>query len=195
LFNSCFFCFISPSPVLSFVFFLTFLAPLNLIYCSGTGNHNKGDSRYSFEQLNSRYLKEVFTDESNIKQNIIDFIKSLDENDSISFYNLEPKEQNYLRHALFISELDSKTFPLLNTRYKTFVNGTQGYLGKKIRALLQEEYPNIEVKTYQIPAQEVSQLRTVLGGYDVAFKKQEKQGAFSHVIDASLVKFCCLIRR
>jgi hypothetical protein len=36
-------------------------------------------------------------------------------------------------------------------------------------------------------AQEVSQLRTVLGGYDVAFKKQEKQGAFSHVIDASLV--------
>jgi N-acetyl-gamma-glutamylphosphate reductase len=37
----------------------------------------------------------------------------------------------------------------LNTRYKTFVNGTQGYLGKKIRALLQEEYPNIEVKTYQ----------------------------------------------
>jgi hypothetical protein len=27
----------------------------------------------------------------------------------------------------------------------------------------------------------------VLGEYDVAFKKQEKQGAFSHVIDASLV--------
>jgi hypothetical protein len=65
-----------------------------------------------------------------IKQNIIDFIKSLDENDSISFYNLEPKEQNYLRHALFISELDSKTFPLLNTRYKTFVNGTQGYFSE-----------------------------------------------------------------
>jgi YidC/Oxa1 family membrane protein insertase len=196
----CFFCFISPSSVLSFVFFLTFSTPLisciscsvfnseaNLIYCSGTGNHNKGDSRYSFEQLNPRYLREVFTDESNIKQSIVDFVRSLDENDSVSFHNLELKEQNYLRHALFISELDSKTFPLLNTRYKTFVNGTQGYLGKKIRILLQEEYPNIEVKTYQIPAQEVSQLRTVLGEYDVAFKKQEKQGAFSHVIDASLV--------
>jgi hypothetical protein len=80
---------------------VVFNSEANLIYCSGTGNHNKGDSRYSFEQLNSRYLKEVFTDESNIKQNIIDFIKSLDENDSISFYNLEPKEQNYLRHAFF----------------------------------------------------------------------------------------------
>jgi hypothetical protein len=56
--------------------------------------------------------------------------------------------------------------------------------------LLQEEYPNIEVKTYQIPAQEVSQLRTVLGEYDVAFKKQEKQGAFSHVIDASKYSLC-----
>jgi hypothetical protein len=53
--------------------------------------------------------------------------------------------------------------------------------------LLQEEYPNIEVKTYQIPAQEVSQLRTVLGEYDIVFKKSEKQGAFSHVVDASLV--------
>jgi N-acetyl-gamma-glutamylphosphate reductase len=71
---------------------------------------------------------------------------------------------------------------LLNTRYKTFVNGTQGYLGKKIRVLLQEEYPNIEVKTYQIPAQEVSQLRTVLGEYDVAFKKQEKQGVKFFII-------------
>ena len=166
---------------------VVFNSEANLIYCSGTGNHNKGDSRYSFEQLNPRYLREVFTDESNIKQSIVDFVRSLDENDSVSFHNLELKEQNYLRHALFISELDSKTFPLLNTRYKTFVNGTQGYLGKKIRILLQEEYPNIEVKTYQIPAQEVSQLRTVLGEYDVAFKKQEKQGAFSHVIDASLV--------
>jgi hypothetical protein len=50
------------------------------------------------------YLKEVFADESNIKQSIVDFVRSLDENDSISFHNLEPKEQNYLRHALFISE-------------------------------------------------------------------------------------------
>ncbi|WP_369178518.1 type II-B CRISPR-associated RNA-guided endonuclease Cas9/Csx12 [Candidatus Thiodubiliella endoseptemdiera] len=166
---------------------VVFNSEANLIYCSGTGNHQKGDVRWAFEQLKPKYLKEVFGDETNIKQNIIDFIKSLNENDSISFHNLEEKEQNYLRHALFISELDNRTFPLLNTRYKTFVNGTQGYLGKQIRKLLQEKYPNIQVKTYQIPAQEVSQLRTVLGEYNDSFAKQAKQGAFSHVVDASLV--------
>lgn len=172
---------------------VVFNSEANLIYCSGTGNHQKGDARWTFEQLKPKYLKEIFGDETNIKQNIIDFIKSLNENDSISFHNLEEKEQNYLRHALFISELDNQTFPLLNTRYKAFVNGTQGYLGKQIRKLLQEKYPNIQVKTYQIPAQEVSQLRTVLGEYNKSFVKhekqeeQKKQGAFSHVVDASLV--------
>ncbi|CAB5506478.1 type II-B CRISPR-associated RNA-guided endonuclease Cas9/Csx12 [Bathymodiolus thermophilus thioautotrophic gill symbiont] len=167
---------------------VVFNSEANLIYCSGAGNHNKGEDRWAFEQLKPRYLKEVFGDETNIKQNIIDFINGLDGNDSISFHNLEVKEQNYLRHALFITELDSKTFPLLNTRYKTFVNGTQGYLGKQIRKLfLRQEYTNIEVKTYQIDAQEVSQLRTVLGEQDKAFEKQERQGAFSHVVDASLV--------
>ncbi len=166
---------------------VVFNSEANLIYCSGTGNHQKGDARWAFEQLKPKYLKEIFGNETNIKQNIIDFIKSLSENDSISFHNLEEKEQNYLRHALFISELDNRTFPLLNTRYKTFVNGTQGYLGKQIRKLLQEKYPNIQVKTYQIPAQDVSQLRTVLGAYSKEFEKQERQGAFSHVVDASLV--------
>ncbi len=166
---------------------VVFNSEANLIYCSGTGNHQKGDNRWTFEQLKPNYLEEIFGNETNIKQNIIDFIKSLSENDSISFHNLEEKEQNYLRHALFISELDNQTFPLLNTRYKTFVNGTQGYLGKQIRKLLQEKYPNIQVKTYQMPAQDVSQLRTVLGAYSKEFEKQERQGAFSHVVDASLV--------
>ena len=166
---------------------VVFNSEANLIYCSGTGNHQKDDNRWSFEQLNHNYLNEVFAGETNIKQAIISFVNGLDENDSISFHNLEDKEQNYLRHALFIRELDGKTFPILNTRYKTFVNGTQGYLGKKIRKLLQEKYPNIEVKTYQIPAQEVSQLRTVLGEANGNLKKQERQGAFSHVVDAALV--------
>ena len=166
---------------------VVFNSEANLIYCSGTGNHQKDDNRWSFEQLNHNYLNEVFAGETNIKQAIISFVNGLDENDSISFHNLEDKEQNYLRHALFIRELDGKTFPILNTRYKTFVNGTQGYLGKQIRKLLQEKYPNIEVKTYQINAQEVSQLRTVLGEANGNLKKQERQGAFSHVVDAALV--------
>lgn len=166
---------------------VVFNSEANLIYCSGTGNHQKGDNLWAFGQLNTGYLKEIFGNEADIKQNIINFINGLNENDAISFHNLEEKEQNYLRHALFIPELDSKTFPLLNTRYKTFVNGTQGYLGKQIRKSLQEKYPNIKVKTYQISAQEVSQLRTVLSNHDESFLKQDKQGAFSHVVDASLV--------
>jgi CRISPR system subtype II-B RNA-guided endonuclease Cas9/Csx12 len=166
---------------------VVFNSEANLIYCSGNGNHQKSDNRWTFEQLKPGYLEEVFDNETNVKQNIIDFVNGLNENDSISFHNLEEKEQNYLKHALFIPELDNKTFSILNTRYKTLVNGTQGYLGKQIRKLLQEKYSNIKVKTYQIPAQDVSRLRTVLGEYDKAFEKQEPQGAFSHVVDASLV--------
>lgn len=166
-----------------------FNSEANLIYCSGTGNEQKGDIRYSFEQLNKNYLNEIFNtdDIAGIKQQIISFVKGLDSNDTVSFHNLEEMEQNYLRHALFIKELDNITFPLLNTRFKTLVNGTQGYLGKKIRKLLQEKYPNIQVKTYQIDAQEVSQLRTTLGNYDEQYAKQDRQGAFSHVVDAALV--------
>lgn len=161
----------------------------NLIYCSGTGNQQKGATRYTFEQLNKNYLKEIFetTNTEDIKQKIISYVKELDTNDSISFQNLEETEQNYLRHALFIEELDNFTYPLLNTRFKTLVNGTQSYLGKKIRKILQEKYPNIKVRTYQIDAQNVSHLRTTLGHYDEQYIKQDKQGAFSHVIDAALV--------
>ncbi|CAC9560633.1 hypothetical protein [uncultured Gammaproteobacteria bacterium] len=151
---------------------VVFNSEANLIYCSGVGNHQKGKNRWIFEQLQPNYLKEIFDNETNIKQNIIDFVNGLYENDSISFHNLKDNEQNYLRHALFIPELDNKTFPILNTRYKTFVNGTQGYLGKQIRKLLQEKYSNIKVKTYQIPAQEVSQLRDELGNFDMDLAKK-----------------------
>ena len=168
---------------------VVFNSEANLIYCSSNGNNQKGNNRYSFDQLNPQYLEEVFRISNNvqIQQDIKDFVNGLDENDAISFHNLETEKQNYLRHALFIRDLDSKTFPLLNTRYKTLVNGTQGYLGKQIRKLLQEKYPKVEVKTYQINAQEVSQLRTILGEYDEDLKKSDRQGAFSHVVDASLV--------
>ncbi len=169
---------------------VVFNSEANLIYCSRDGNDAKDNKRYTFDQLKPNYLKEIFNNHNKeqIQQNIKDFINGLDENDPISFHNLEDKEQNYLRHALFIPELDSKTFPILNTRYKTLVNGTQGYLGKQIRKLLQKKYPNVEVKTYQIPAYEVSQLRDVLGAFNHDFAKNKgKQGAFSHVIDAALV--------
>jgi 5-methylcytosine-specific restriction endonuclease McrA len=36
---------------------VVFNSEANLIYCSGTGNHNKGDSRYSFEQLNPNTVR------------------------------------------------------------------------------------------------------------------------------------------
>ena len=158
---------------------VVFNSEANLIYCSNRGNNEKGNNRYSFNELQSNYLDEIFglSSKEQIKQEIIDFVNSLGNSDEISFHNLEEKEQNYLRHALFISKLDAITFPLLNTRYKTLVNGTQGYLGKQIRKLLQEKYPKVEVKTYQINAQEVSQLRTILGEYDEDLKKQERQDA------------------
>jgi len=166
-----------------------FNSEANLIYCSGEGNHQKGDQRFHLAQLHPSYLIEIFeTDKvASIEQQIRDFVTALNTNDVVSFHTLDATEQNYLRHALFLPELDHHTFPILNTRFKTLVNGTQGYLGKKIRKLLQEKYPNIQVKTYQVDAQDVSQIRTTLGTYDPKYAKQDRQGAHSHVVDAALV--------
>ena len=163
----------------------------NLIYCSGNGNQQKGDKRYALKDLHSKYLQEVFgsdnTDE--IYDKIKDYVLVLGESADVVFHNLSEDGQKYLRHALFIRELDAHTFPILNTRSRTFVNGTQGYLGKQIRKLLLRKFPNAKIKTYQVGAEKVHQLRDILTDSEPEkfAKQQDKQSAFSHVIDASLV--------
>lgn len=166
---------------------------INLIYCSREGNFRKGAERYDFDRLNGGYLESVFgaADKEKIKADIRNFVGDLDRNNFV-FHKLGEQEKEYLRHALFMRELDSKTFPLLNMRLKTMVNGTQGYLGKQLRKLLQNDYPQVEVKTYQVGAQEVSELRKSLGDAEPGFAKSDRQGAFSHVIDAALTMAAAL---
>lgn len=164
----------------------------NLIYCSNEGNQRKGNELYTLDHLQSNYLSEVFgkSDRSVIKQEIKEFVTEIDREGYVPYSDaLELMEFNYLRHALFVRELDVVMFRLLNTRYKNLVNGTQGCLGKQIRKLLQQEYPNVTVRVYQINAQEVSQLRDILGAVDGELTKPKTtaQSPFSHVIDASLV--------
>ena len=86
----------------------------NLLYCSGRGNQEKGDNRYSFEQLNSEYLREVFGNKGTgvVEQEIRQFINNLDTDNFSGFHILESHEQNYLRHALFLQDLDEKNFPV-----------------------------------------------------------------------------------
>lgn len=161
----------------------------NLIYCSTKGNTDKSDKRYNLENLKSNYLQQVFghSDTSLITSEISKYVKSIDKNNYQGFHNLDRKQQNLLRHALFISELDAYTFPLLNTRSKTFVNGTQAYLGKLITQKLREHYPQAQFKVYQVDAYEAQQTRNTLATANEQYKKQEIQGAFSHVIDATMV--------
>lgn len=166
---------------------------INLIYCSREGNFRKGADPYDFDRLNGNYLKSVFgtADKEKIKADIRDFVGLLDKA-NFAIHKLDGQGQKYLRHALFMRELDNETFPLLNMRLKTLVNGTQGYLGKQVRKLLQNDYPQVEVKTYQVSAQEVSDLRKSLGDAEPGFAKSERQGAFSHVIDAALTMAAAL---
>ncbi len=161
----------------------------NLIYCSTKGNTDKSDTRYNLENLNSNYLQQVFghSDTSLITSEISQYVKSIDKNNYQGFHNLDQKQQKLLRHALFIPALDAYTFPLLNTRSKTFVNGTQAYLGKLITQKLREHYPQAQFKVYQVDAYETQQTRKTLAATNEQYKKQEIQGAFSHVIDATMV--------
>ncbi len=161
----------------------------NLIYCSTRGNTEKSDKRYTLRNLKSNYLTQIFghSDINLITSEITDYIKSIDKNNYQGFHNLDQKQQNLLRHALFIVELDNDTFPLLNTRSKTFVNGTQAYLGKLITQKLKQQYPQARFKVYQIDAYETQQTRKTLATVGEQYQKQEIQGAFSHVIDATMV--------
>lgn len=167
-----------------------FNSEANLIFCSGKGNHEKGDQRYTLHKLHPNYLNAVFgtANHDEISARVKATLNGIN-TDDFRYHLLDGKQQIDIKHALFFPELDAITFPMLNTRFKTLVNGTQGYLGKLIRQELLRKLSsyNVKIKTYQVNAQEVSNLRAVLSSQKQEFEKKEIQSAFSHVIDATLV--------
>ena len=178
-----------------------FNSEANLIFCSVAGNRNKGSKIYYLDKLHKNYLKKQFGNykisdiEAKIKEDICQIEDKLNDNRKVfEFSRLSKNEQISLRHALFVNAPDvrNKAFKLLNTAYKSKVNGTQAYFidcfYKQLKKGMEKKYKNnpIEwsIKKIAVDYTDVHSYRNFLEGS--CYQKDKNQSSGSHVIDACL---------
>ncbi|GIX41413.1 MAG: hypothetical protein KatS3mg129_1146 [Leptospiraceae bacterium] len=162
----------------------------NLIYVSREGNQNKKNQIYTLENLNKKYLKQIFeTDDINkIKTIIEEKISNLKEYD-VYFANLDRKTRNIIRHGLFVPELrDIILNQFLTTKEKAIVNGTQKYFIKYLNQLLYKKYKGqIEIDYSLKSSRDISFFRKEASIKYPEIFKEEIQSYFSHIIDCSVM--------
>lgn len=168
----------------------------NLIYCSIQGNDDKDEGEYSLENLHNRYLEAQFGhhDRRRITEELE---KSLQPyltggRNKINFAELGSDDQRNLRHALFVPQLRRKLLPLLAQQNKSRVNGTQGWLARRIsfhlrRELAGSDMEHFTLSVHRVQPEAVSAMRRILAKHEPIFGKKEQQPAASHVVDAAMV--------
>lgn len=174
-----------------------FNSEANLIYCSATGNQQKGNRWFSLHDLSPKYLKKVYgTDNAAEIQGII--ASTLEELEKegrrrLIYPALTLNQQRDLRHALFCAEdkIRFQAMDLLNTGYKARVNGTQAFFVKELQRKLTGELKKVGVT--QVPVFEVAKVSgedtqkcrdEIVKKYPVLEKNREAQPLGSHVVDA-----------
>ena len=185
----------------------------NLIFTSEQDNRNrKGNEEYSLENLRENYKQAQFgsADAQDIERWIIDQIGAGEgENFKFgpyrSFINLTPEQQTAFRHALFLvgHPLREKVIKAMDNRTRTLVNGTQRYFAqllansfyKEAKAinkqhLLSFDYFGVEAQS-NTRGNGIKDLRndfekTNHEVFEYAKHAEEKQKAYSHLIDAQL---------
>ena len=170
-----------------------FNGEINLIYCSSEGNRHKKQKHYQIKNLSPKYRKEVFQTEN--VDSIISFIeKNVDQiKKFINFDLLTKNQQKAAKHALFL-ERDNPAFKkvskFLKNYQKTWVNGTQKYLAKKIAELLNQKVLqtgcNLSFRVKPVLAEDVSQRRKSIALKKEQYSKQDIQSFSSHAIDSSI---------
>lgn len=173
----------------------------NLIPAHSIANSEKRDKKYTLDNLNEKYLKDIYK-KINVK-NLQEFKKFIDENiDKINedkftnFKNLDSKEQIAFRHALFLGSGKSfeKALRLLKLdKIRTHSNGTQKRLVNLLIKKLKEKNDKLNFSANFIDSMIISATRNDLCEYaeDENFKKKDKQqDSHSHCIDASVVFHC-----
>lgn len=175
-----------------------FNSEANLICVSRLGNQSKQDQRYYLEDLNSTYLNKVFgtSDTKSIEQEIEEVVSSLLHAGRLGYFEmLTEREQNCVRHSLFLkdaSEARNTVLRTLSALNRTKVNGTQSWL---IRTFIEkldrcsEEWRRetgceFVFRSWNTSAEEASLLRRELGKADPDLEKPEIQPVISHSIDA-----------
>jgi len=175
-----------------------FNSEANLIYCSTEGNRKKADMVYTLEDLSENYLNALYP---NMDKNMI--VKCISEtiskhSNTVYYTELTEDEQRDFRHALFIPELSSKVYPLLHTRSKTMVNGTQAWLCKNLKSTLEKNLASAgitpEIEIIKVNSEDISELRKMLAVQDNRFAKpaDATQSPVSHIADAAMAFAYCL---
>ena len=168
-----------------------FNSEANLIWASRRGNQQKRERRYYLDDLNSRYLQQIFGTSNTAEVTAIIEEKIAKLPKRFIFIELEAGEQAAVRHALFLpsSSAAYKTvFKTLATQQSSRVNGTQAWLIRHVIAQLQKEFENTDISlefvAARVSAEAASRIRTQLGEFNPNYEKQEFQSVASHAIDA-----------
>lgn len=175
----------------------------NLIYCSQEGNQLKLKGRKNLSDLASNYLTAVFgtADCKVIQQEIENTVEGLSDNKITQFELLNQKQQDAIRHALFLEDFNEtrrRVIRLLGRINTARVNGTQAWFAKSFLTKLQDltrewclnNHNTLSFDLYKLDAQNVNQnYRSTLGELNEDWRKpdDQKQPIASHAIDALCV--------
>lgn len=117
-----------------------------------------------------------------------------DRSERRSFHQLEEALRRTIRHALFMPSLRDRVLVRLAMQNVARVNGTQRWFGRRLVERIRSELAvrgiapdRVRFSLHRIPANEVSSLRRRLSEAEPRLAKSERQGPYSHVIDAALV--------
>lgn len=165
----------------------------NLIFVSATGNQQKGDQIYTLANLAASYRKKLqalfaATNITELEKQIRACVQPyIDKGDLIVYHTLSQKDQQAIRHALFIPELCGSVLELLAGQRKARVNGTQAWLAKRIIHHIRKSYSGkVHFEIIKVPTESVQLSRTILATQFPELAKQSPQPIASHVIDAAL---------
>ena len=184
----------------------------NLIWATEPGNRKiKGSRIFSLQDLHPKYKKEQFgplTDDEIIEWIVEQLVDEADEfkfGRYGSFINLSPDEQKAFRHALFLVDhpLREEVISAIQNRTRTLVNGTQRYFAQTVADSLYKKAKSIGKNRhlyfdfFAVESQSntrgdgVRDLREAYEKTDEEIakyvkRKDEQQGAYSHLVDAQL---------
>ena len=148
-------------------------------------NQVKKEQRYFLSSLHPRYLQAVFKTSNidTIKARIETRIAELHNKKQLQYFDLlSTEDQDCVRHALFLDDhSEARRLILLNlaSLNKAKVNGVQAWFLKCFMTKLfqiadpwlNQHNHSLQYRAFRADANETSDIRTALGLFDPAFKK------------------------
>ena len=171
----------------------------NLIFVSAAGNQQKKQIAFTIKNLNGNYLRAVFdsADRAKIEKKIVATVLRLKKQNRLTAFEvLSEKEQDCVRHALFLNDCEARrtVMAVIEQHEKTAVNGSQAFflkcLSAKLKASLTKELADnvscVQFVGHCLPVQ-ADRRKAVELAYPMFRDRGDGQLPVSHVLDARLI--------